>query len=205
MFHKARKDKKPNFANLVTLKLYLLVMNRRYFFRLFIVYLGSAIAIPCIAMHKLYEGKKAKAGIPVSTLITGTIVLLDLLDKALNVGEKLRGLFKIRNDTNKTQSGNIVINIFNSSNPSSPEVSITKNITISPRTQETYQLPPIELASPGAKILQVTTGVNSLSTTFRYGSFCCDSGGNRRCPVPYSLNLGTECLCSGQGEGRICE
>jgi hypothetical protein len=37
-----------------------------------------------------------------------------------------------------------------------------------------------------------------------FGLFCCDSRGNRRCPSPYELPLGSPCLCESQGEGKIC-
>lgn len=165
---------------------------------------GSTLIIGSTILGEFYI-KKTAAKIPFLKLVKVSILLLDIVDKSLNIGEKLRGLFKLDNNTNKKQSGKIIINIFNSSNLSTPETTITKNVEIPPKTQKTYQLPSIQVNSPGKKILQLRTELNSLSTSFRYGSFCCDSRGNRRCPVPYSLNLGTECLCSGQGVGIICE
>lgn len=38
----------------------------------------------------------------------------------------------------------------------------------------------------------------------RFGSFCCDSHGNRRCPNPQS-RVGIPCFCDGQGQGNVCE
>ena len=43
------------------------------------------------------------------------------------------------------------------------------------------------------------------SIPVEYGYYCCDSKGNRRCPIPYKLPLGTPCLCEGQGEGVVCK
>ena len=177
-------------------------MNRRNFVKF--IYLASGIVVPSIALYQSYINQ-VEAGIPVLPLIIGTIEFLTLVKNSIDVGKEVAALIGIGNPEPKPQSGAIIINVFNSSNPSTPEVTIRKNLTIPPRTQQTYQLPSIQPSSPGKKILQVTTGLNSLSTTFRYGSFCCDSRGNRRCPVPYSLDLGTECLCSGQGVGIICE
>jgi hypothetical protein len=158
-----------------------------------------------MTLHQLYINK-VEAGIPVMGLINAIVFGIDLADKFFKIGEKVAGLFKVRNDTNTTQNGSITINVFNKSNPSSPEVSISQNLIMPPKAQQTYQLPSIQPSSSGEKIIQIATGLNSLSTTFRYGLFCCDSRGNRRCPVPYSnLNVGTECLCNGQGVGNVCE
>ena len=35
------------------------------------------------------------------------------------------------------------------------------------------------------------------------GGFCCYSKGEKRCPIPFSLSIGSPCLCD-QGEGVIC-
>ncbi|TYQ25609.1 hypothetical protein [Pseudanabaena sp. UWO310] len=172
-------------------------MNRKNFVRF--IYLSGGIAL-----QRLYTNE-AEAGVPFLALISGAILFLDLVDKAFNVGEKVSGVFGIRNDSNRTQSGTIAINVFDSSKSSNPEISITQNLTIPPNAQQTYQLPAIQPSSPGEKIIEIRTGLNRLSKNFRYGSYCCDSRGTRRCPVPYSLDLGTECFCSGQGIGNICE
>lgn len=43
------------------------------------------------------------------------------------------------------------------------------------------------------------------SIPVEYGYYCCDSRGNRICPIPYKLPLGTPCLCEGKGEGVVCK
>ena len=81
-----------------------------------------------------------------------------------------------------------------SSGNQSPNVKSGHDVTIlySP-------LPPLELPKNNNNAIPDSTPLN--------GDFCCDSRGKHRCPIPiipYSLAIGSPCLCPDQGTGVVC-
>ena len=140
-----------------------------------------------------------------STLVNAVVEGIHLANDALGLGEKISGLFHLRNQTSDEQQGGVRIYVYNILRPTQAELQETLNVTLPPQASTRYELPSLILSTPGRRVVEVQTAVNKLSAEFRYGSFCCDSRGNKRCPVPYTLSLGTDCLCNGVGAGNICE
>ena len=192
----------PNFRDCKTIS----SVNRRKTIQL--LCLSSGIAISTVTLHRLLQKQKAEA-IPLPTilkLIEVSLLGITLVNEAWDLGERIVGFFRARNDTEDTKKGNVLIETYHPSKPLEPEFQVTESIKMPPYKEQNFQLPEIRIRqTPGERILKIQSRLNSVETSLRAGSFCCDSAGNKRCPLSLHLSTGMDCLCPGQGIGTVCE
>ncbi|MCW2283620.1 hypothetical protein M2323_001392 [Rhodoblastus acidophilus] len=142
---------------------------------------------------------------PVLELINALLAGVQLANSTFDLGAKILGTIKLKNNTDEEQNGNTRIYIYNVLNPTQPEITRDLRATVAPGATETFNLPSVALTTPGRKVLQAMTRLNDVSMGFISVPFCCDSHGVRRCPSPDARSLGAECYCSGQGVGVTCK
>ena len=178
-----------------------MLVSRRKAIKL--ICLGSGVVVPIIA-HRGFYGQKVEAAIPWLALISVFVTGVELVNSLFELGENLTGIYKLLNDSSETQEGDVLIQVYNISQPLEPEKETITPVKVLPSKEKSFELPPISFESSGERVLKVQTKLNNIGTQFSVGYFCCDSQGYKLCPAPLNLDLGTECLCPGQGVGHIC-